>query len=481
MSTIINVMKIRIQDFGPIRDFTFDLDKDLHLLYGKNGTGKSYAVYCVYMILKELFTDWGQRFLVREALALAINGGSSHLKKVSDEIVEKIKDNQKRKIRVNKEVTDILKCVIAENATIIQDSILSMYGTLNNLDNKLAHDCFKLTVETDDFMLCLNHQKGKISVSEFDLRKPVEIIYEGENTLSYSLDGLPSLITIVYPTLESANLSDFVKEICNKLIYSLIADNDLYNISLYFLPASRSGLYQGLSSLSPIIAELSKQRHLTKKKLELPALSEPVADYFLALSSIDNLEENKTLEKITQDIEASVLNGKVSYSTSDKKIFFNPKDTALKLDLSQSSSMVAELSPMVTYLRYVIRDRIGFTEKHVVPSYYEILFIEEPEAHLHPEAQVKLMEILAELPKHNIKVVMTSHSNYMFNKLTNLILEKKVNPDKVATYHMVMTDKGSIVQDDMPVTDEGIEDSNFLTVAEQLYEERMQLLDETTE
>ena len=472
-------MKIRIQDFGPIRDFTFDLDKDIHLLYGKNGTGKSYAVYCWYLIMKELFTDWGQRFLVREALA--INDGSSHLKKASNEIFKKIKDNQKKKIRVNKEITDILKRVIAENVTTIQNSILSMYGALENLDNKLASDCFKLTVETDDFTLCLNHQKDKINVSKFDLRKSVEVVCEGESNLSYSLGGLPPPTTVVYPDLDLANLDDFVREICNKLIYSLITDNNLYDISLYFLPASRSGLYQGLSSLSPIIAELSKQRHLTKKKLELPNLSEPVTDYFLALSSIDNLKENKTLEKITQDIEARVLNGRVSYSTSDQKIFFNPKDTALDLDLSQSSSMVAELSPIVTYLRYVIRDRIDSTRKYVVPSYYEILFIEEPEAHLHPEAQVKLMEILAELPKHNIKVVMTSHSNYMFNKLTNLILEKKVDPDKVATYHMVMTDKGSVVQDDMPVTDEGIEDSNFITVAEQLYEERMQLLDEIEE
>ena len=59
------------------------------------------------------------------------------------------------------------------------------------------------------------------------------------------------------------------------------------------------------------------------------------------------------------------------------------------------------------------------------------------------------MEILVELAKQNVKIIMTSHSNYMFNKLSNLLLEKKIEHEEVGIYHMEMTDKGSIVIDDV--------------------------------
>ena len=56
-----------------------------------------------------------------------------------------------------------------------------------------------------------------------------------------------------------------------------------------------------------------------------------------------------------------------------------------------------------------------------------ILFIEEPEAHLHPANQVKLVEIFAELISEDVTLVMSSHSNYVFNKLNNLVLSKKLD------------------------------------------------------
>jgi len=47
-------MIITLRNFGPIRELSLDLSKDLHLLYGKNGVGKSYAGYAVYILLKNI-------------------------------------------------------------------------------------------------------------------------------------------------------------------------------------------------------------------------------------------------------------------------------------------------------------------------------------------------------------------------------------------------------------------------------------------
>ena len=467
-------MKIRIQDFGPIRDFTFDLDKDLHLLYGKNGTGKSYAVYCLYIVLKGFFAnEEGQR--IAETF---IDKNEEHVKTYSRRILTRFYQEEEG-ADITGEIEQLLKEAFSESTKIIEDPILSSYGSLLDLNNQFSSASFSLSIQAKNFTMSLANGGHGIEISEFKLQKSFELVSEGQDGFAcyfgaeYVLDGIPG---------DDSLMSD----ICRSFIWYVNFDTALRSTSLYFLPASRSGLYQGLNAFGPIIAELSKQSHIIKKKIELPTLSEPVSDYFLALSSIRSQKVSLALQDVISQIEQDILNGEVNYSLKDQRMLFNPNGIVLSLDLSSSSSMVAELSPIVTYLKYIVQvqpksQNVNSLAPEDVEHDYTILFIEEPEAHLHPEAQVKLMEILAELPKHNIKVVMTSHSNYMFNKLTNLILEKKVDPGKVATYHMVMTDKGSVVQDDMPVTDEGIEDSNFVTVAEQLYEERMQLLDEIEE
>lgn len=44
-------MKIEIKNFGLIDYFFFDLEKDLHLVYGQNAIGKSYPTFCIYCFL----------------------------------------------------------------------------------------------------------------------------------------------------------------------------------------------------------------------------------------------------------------------------------------------------------------------------------------------------------------------------------------------------------------------------------------------
>ncbi len=71
--------------------------------------------------------------------------------------------------------------------------------------------------------------------------------------------------------------------------------------------------------------------------------------------------------------------------------------------------MVKELSPLVFYLRH-------FAE----PG--ELLVIDEPEMNLHPRAQVQMIEFLAMLVNAGLHVLVTTHSPYMIDHLTNLTI-----------------------------------------------------------
>jgi AAA15 family ATPase/GTPase len=52
------------------------------------------------------------------------------------------------------------------------------------------------------------------------------------------------------------------------------------------------------------------------------------------------------------------------------------------------------------------------------------LFIEEPELHLHPDAQVKMSQIVAVLVNAGFRVVVTTHSLNVVYSLNNLLLPR---------------------------------------------------------
>ena len=76
--------------------------------------------------------------------------------------------------------------------------------------------------------------------------------------------------------------------------------------------------------------------------------------------------------------------------------------------LTRSSSMVSELAPLVLFIRGLVR-----------PG--DTLIIEEPEAHLHPAAQAQMASTLARLVRAGVRVLVTTHSDFMLQEIGNLM------------------------------------------------------------
>jgi hypothetical protein len=114
-----------------------------------------------------------------------------------------------------------------------------------------------------------------------------------------------------------------------------------------------------MSSFGPIFAELSQKRKDITTNITIPTMSEPVSDYYINLVSLkeNNIENNK-INKIASKIEENILKGKVSFNKDSKKLTFLPNNTELNLDLSFTSSMVSEITPIVAYLRYIIKKKL---------------------------------------------------------------------------------------------------------------------------
>jgi predicted ATPase len=64
-----------------------------------------------------------------------------------------------------------------------------------------------------------------------------------------------------------------------------------------------------------------------------------------------------------------------------------------------------------------------------------IVIVEEPESHLHPLAQSKLAELLAQVSKErNVQFIVETHSEHLFRRMQTLIAKQQITPNEAAMY-----------------------------------------------
>ena len=121
---------------------------------------------------------------------------------------------------------------------------------------------------------------------------------------------------------------------------------------------------------------------------------------------------------------------------------------------------------------------------------FKVIYIEEPEAHLHPRAQRLIAKVISRAVNSGKFVIMSTHSDFLLSSLSNLIAlhshkERAVNlgvsesealsPDKVAVY-LTKRGNGYAEVERVKVDEDGIDEKEFVRVAEELVDERGEIL-----
>ena len=457
-------MKITISDFGPIKKFEFDLDKDFIATYGKNNIGKSYAMQVVYLLLKNILGVVSSNYIFDFYKLISDNENEilSGIYALLDENDKDVDITDK----INSIVENKLESVIG---TILNTSYMNTFGDLSYLGGKdksrkprinIAFNHYNLDITIDD----------EVSFKNFNIRKKV---FARSFQSHISIEEIRKDTSCHY-SIRPEDISSKINEIAVQEMYGFFWAIKEHISDVYFLPASRSGIYSGMSAFGQIIAELSKNRSMLTKKIELPGISEPISDYFISLSNISQISLNllqSDVAAIAKEIETKILKGEVRFDDNKKTLMYKPSNLDIELEMSSVSSMVSEMTPIVAFLKYILSKSKGDTKAK------PIIFIEEPEAHLHPENQTKLIEIFAKLINYDVKLIMTSHSNYIFNKLNNLVMAKKLDIDRYCPIILAQTEEGSVSRL-MDIDELGVNDENFVDVSEALYEEREEIIEQ---
>ncbi len=495
------MLTISVNNFGPIAEGSVDL-KPLTIFVGPSNTGKSYMAAAVWVVA-QAFEPGTLHFQYRiESLrrySRAFLRARYERMGIQDKYEEAIKSLQdwidlqgapfgKPHEFMVADLPETVRLVIEQDARQSLDEICET--VINRLryayggDSEFARNGrtgeFSLSVRRDKPLLSLNVRlsgNGK-TMPEFDI--------------SNAKGSLPAPRNWQRPLPSLAGYDDLAEDVFRASRLTAVETiTARFPSGSYYMPAARSGIVQGHKVLSASLARQS--RRIGLEPISIPSLPGMATEFLSNLLTLDRqLGRSQTdgdMVNAISFIETSVLRGKIDLDESDglpypEIVYLQESNGAPtgKFTLEHTSSMVSELAPLILFLKYLVN-----------PG--DLLILEEPESHLHPKAQLRMARGIARLVNAGVQVLITTHSSDFTGQINNLLSmsnvsqataeslglepEECLQPEQVSAYGFrIDACAGGAVTYPLPVgSDVGIEDEEFLPVAEQLYHEALALQD----
>ena len=187
----------------------------------------------------------------------------------------------------------------------------------------------------------------------------------------------------------------------------------------HYLPSDRAGLAH---TRDVVVSSLLRRASTTasERGALLSGVSADFLDQLVRLSAEPN-DQDPAMLRLAQRMEEAVLGGDVRVElpeTGFAHLWYRPVGWNRDLPLMRASSMVVELAPFVLYLRHVV-------------GRGDVLIIDEPESHLHPGLQVEVIRRLVDVVHSGVRVVITTHSEWVLEELSNLVLTSQLPAEKL--------------------------------------------------
>lgn len=499
-------VRISVADFGPIESGTVDL-RPLTVFVGPSNTGKTYFAILIYALhrIMEGFPrlPWlpsSRHYHYWERAGESARAGTDvrtdELKSVLDKL-----DTVGRPFRfseLSKSMRDIAHSALGDSG-LLRESIETEIKRCFDIES--VHDLVRLselspkTASGMEVSLAVGEENRdlwsfemRISEAGVNIDGHIEdmiLLPEGWSPSDFAFtrlfNGFRRRIKEI-PGTDSPRIrwylfEEFVEELLELL--SMAAVRTGREAGTHYLPAARSGIMQSHRVIASSLVARSTRAGLERFP-ELPTFSGVMADFIQRLILYKESQAgDKVVRKIADALESESLAGRIRtnrhLSAGYPEFVYRPHETRKDIRLTRASSMVSELAPVVLFLRGAI-------------GRGDMLIIEEPEAHLHPAAQTQMAGTLARMVRAGLRVVVTTHSDWLLKEIGNLMREGELGdrtgetttedplptslrPSDVGIwlFRKDWMSWGSMVEEIPFDRSEGVEPQDYEDVAEALY------------
>ena len=388
-------MRFHFENIGPVACADLELG-DLTLVAGKNNTGKTYIVYTLYGFLR-MWPDFlprerrtrsnGEMALKASAVLDGPEGSSVSFDRSA---VERMRTRWLQDMARSFSDRGIAQ-VFSTARTEFADSALNVEAPMLPVDLNRT-----VRIGRSEMKVTYSEDRVDVELTAGDLRRE-------------SGDGVATRARIARRPPQFSLLAEVLFP---DRIEPFILSAERFGISLF---------YKELDFTKNRLVELLQQLGDEKERRgDSPFL---VVDRFAsryALPVKDNIDFTRNLpnqrgqlgdlggEKLQDDIK-DMIGG--YYRVADDEIRFQSKarNRPFNIPLHLASSSARGLSDMYFYLRHTA-------------AHNQLLVIDEPESHLDTENQIQLARTLARLVRSGVKVLVTTHSDYLIKEINNLVM-----------------------------------------------------------
>lgn len=489
-------VRVSVEQFGPIEKGVVDL-RPLTIFVGPSNTGKTYLAILIYALHKAL--RGFPRLPSTERFFFSLEDGPENYYEEINKLSDKLDDRNSSILfsDLPKGIRDWIRYFLQDEESVSEDIRRELVRCFD-LDSISELICsykrntnasISISVSENESKLWDFHTKFSSSkiTSEGEI-DDIELIpssnLEDKRKLQIAINRSQRIFGDSRVNRRSKNRDYPIGDLATTLLQALGEQR----VESYYLPAARTGILQSQRVIASSLVARSARAGLEPVP-ELPTLSGVIVDFLQRLILFDgpilrrSMRERRRrtaeIQALADDLERQTLLGRIRTRRSSPGAYpefvYQPLDAKQSIRLSRASSMVSELAPVVIF----VRGSIGIGDT---------LIFEEPEAHLHPAAQTKMAVTLARLVRAGVRVLVTTHSDWLLKELGNLMREgeledharpslnqapapSSLRPDDVGIWLFRKDDeaKGSTVEQIEFDRIEGIEPSDYETVSEELY------------
>ena len=385
-------MKATFKNIGPIKQAGLELG-DLTIIAGQNNTGKTYLVYTLYGFLK-----WFYEYKRHLPRLFRERGLFDKIKSIAEKVGAGEKDS-----------------ISFEEFETLGMLMLKRYSTLFSL-NYIKQIFSSPNGEFDDAKFFIEVEIEKEKINKAAEKKWFR---DRKATLLCSFDG--KAVTFEIDNHENRDLDkDLIEIRLYQLFHQIIESNfpspfilsaERFGVSLFYkeLDFTKNRLVEKLQNLSNE-KKSDPYRYIEKESARYAQPIKDNIDFTRDLAETQKRKSNLPINNLRS--VSKIMDGYYKYTAKNSEIRFISKrrgENRFDIPLHLASSSARGLSDLYFYLKHVAQQG-------------QMLIIDEPESHLSPTNQMLMARLLAFCVNSGLKVLLTTHSDYLIKEFNNLIM-----------------------------------------------------------